>query len=379
MCIRDSFWLACEMFDDKRTAWMSVLLYGVSPFFILYAQEAREYALWAVLILVSNASLLMAIKKGTARSWALYSLITVVSLYTSFTTASVIITQLIYLVVRERLRPTEVAKKSFVALAVSAICFVPWVITLLDHWDAFQVSMKWSKIINIPNSALLRILGHNFSRTIVDFWVEIVDPMGWAVMLAACAVIAVASAHSARKHLLLALAIAVPIGMLLIPDLAFGGIRSISMRYLTPSWLAVLLALAHWMSTQRVAAVVVLAVCTISSATNAPKIAVWTKATSFHLPEVADIVNAASEPLVVGNMERHNPGNLMALSARLKPGTKMQFLDTKAEEHYVLPRQFGTVFLYSPIGDYRKAMEQREGVTSEILIEDHFLDLWRIQ
>lgn len=393
------FWLARELFDDARIAWTSTALFAVSPFFVLYAQEAREYALWTGLLVLSNASLLRAIRlseperapaRRVAAAWALYSLATVLSLYTSFTTASVIFAQLVFLAYRERLRPTRVAILAFLSLAVSAIAFLPWAVQLLRHYEAFEATMKWSRVIVIPRSALLRILGQNTSRTLVDLGHDVDSPLDWAVMLAGVALSAAALAAVARRgsrdaRALLLLLFTLPIAMLLVPDLLHGGIRSVSMRYLTPAWVALIVATGALLAVPRSTRVrlalqaLVLGIATASSAANAPRIAVWTKATSFSLPKVADAVNAAPRPLLVGNLERHNPGNLMALAVLLKPGTKMQFLDTAAEERYVLPREPGTVFLFTPITEYREAMEKREHVHSTLVVQDTFLDLWRVE
>jgi uncharacterized membrane protein len=63
LCLGGMYWLSRELFDSPRAAWMSVALLSLSPFFVLYAQEAREYALWTLLILLSNAGLLWAIRR----------------------------------------------------------------------------------------------------------------------------------------------------------------------------------------------------------------------------------------------------------------------------------------------------------------------------
>ncbi len=388
LCLPAIFWLAMELFESRRAAWMSVVFLSLSPFFVLYAQEAREYALWTLLALLSNACLLRAIRRteeGPGRAvleWGLYALITILSLYTSFSTVSMMVAQVVYLCLRER-RPTRVAVSSFLALAVASFAFLPWVVTLLEHYEAFQISMRWSREIVIPRAALLRILGHNTSRTIVDFFPEIVDGVGYLVMSLAVTLVVFSIVFLVRRARpwasgLVLVLIFVPIGMLLVPDLLYGGIRSISMRYLTPSWLGVVLALAFLFEERSWRALPVLAFSIASCAVNAETVAVWTKATSVLLPEVAATINSAPAPLLVGNLERHNPGNLMALSILLKPGTKMQFLPVKKEEHWVLPRQFGSVFLFSPIPDYRENMEVREHVRTRMLLADHFLELWQI-
>lgn len=386
------YWLALELFASKKAAWASVALYAVSPFFVLYAQEAREYALWIVLILLGNAALLRAVRlaedpaverRTLVLAWALYGLVTVISLYTSFTTASVIISQIAFLLLRERLRiTTRVARYSFFTLAGAAIAFLPWFLTLLAHYDAFQVSMRWSREIIIPRTALMRILGHNTSRVFLDFWPEIIDAVAFLSMLAAVALVLAALVILIRRapkysSLLLVCLIFIPIGMLLIPDLVSGGIRSISMRYLMPAWVGVVLVLGYFLAMPKYwpAGVFVFGLALASTVHNAPVVPVWTKATSVSLPKVAEAINAAPAALLVGNLERHNPGNLMALASLLKPGTKMQFIDVIMEEKYVLPRNHGTVFLFGSIGDYRHRMEARENVSSRLLVEDTFLDL----
>lgn len=392
-----AYWLSREAFRSTPAAWTTVAVVGFSPFFVLYAQEAREYALWIAFLLVSCASLLRAIRLSEhetradratlVKVWTIFSVSTALSLYTSFTSASVILAQLAFLALRER-GPTRVARHAFVAYAAAAIAFLPWAVNLLRRWGSFADSMRWAKEIVIPRTSLLRILGHNAMRSVADFGLEVDGPLGWIVMLATSALIAIALVSLVRATpervtrspiALIVLMIAIPIGMLLVPDLLFGGIRSVSTRYLTPAWVAIAIALGAFLAARPPLAAAVLAVAFASSALNVPKVAVWTKSTSILLPQVAEHVNAAPSALVAGSLERHNPGNMMALSILLKPGTKMQFLRAEKEERWALPRDQGTVFLLCPINVYREALARRENVTPKLLVEDTSLDLWKIE
>lgn len=382
------YWWAWELFRDRAVAGTSAALLSASPFFVLYAQEAREYALWALWTSLSSACLLMALRTQRRGAWALYSLLTVLSLYTSFSSASVILAHIGFLLWRERLRPTTpVAQASFVSMAAAALVFLPWGYNLYRQWDAFQITMRWSREIIIPQAALLRILGQNTSRTLVDFWPELTTPLSFVVMGLAVTLALVAWVHLLRRgppeKVLLLLMFVVPIGMLLGPDLLFGGIRSISMRYLTPAWLALLLVLGFLLSQPAPAwrglRVLVLMVAFASAALNAEQQVVWTKATSVLLPQVAERINAEPRALLVGNRERHSAGNLMALCRLLKPGTQLQWLDAPKEKAWVMPKDVGTIFLFNPIPDYRMAMEQREQVKTRLLLEDHFTQLWVIE
>lgn len=49
------YWLCRELFDSPRVAWIAISLLAVSPFHVLYAQEARPYSLWVLMTVISSA------------------------------------------------------------------------------------------------------------------------------------------------------------------------------------------------------------------------------------------------------------------------------------------------------------------------------------
>ena len=397
------YWLSMELFRSRRVAWTAAALVALSPFFVLYAQEAREYTLWGVWTLLSSAALLRALRRtedepgplwrlpsrGVAGAWGLYAGFTVLSLYTSFSTGAVIIAQMIYVALRGRLGRGSL--HCFCALAVAGILFMPWAVILLQHFDAFQASMAWSTTIVVPRSELLATLGLNLSRSLIDFWPEYVHPATGPVVALAVAGIVAAFVWVGRKtpwhsSVLLLLVFAVPIALLLVPDLLHGGIRSVSTRYLTPCLLMVLLAVAAAVGTPRarawlapVATTAVLLLALASCIHNARQETVWTKGVSANLPRVAELINPHPGALVVGNRERHHPGNLLSLSTILDPGIQMQFLAIDAEASYVLPRHFEDVVLFSPTLPFRERFERHENVRCHLLYEDLYMDLWKVE
>jgi uncharacterized membrane protein len=393
------FWLALELFGSRRVAWTAVVLLAVSPFFVLYAQEAREYTLWGVWTLWSCASLLWAIRVTESRwapavllagAWGLFAACTVLGLYTSFSTSAVIIAQLIYLAYRVRLRPTRVAGWSFAAMAVAGLLFLPWALILLGHFQAFQASMNWASEIQVPRGELLAILALNLSRAVLDISPGYDHAGSFVAVVVAVAVsgwglVAVIRGSPARSSALLVLLIVVPIGMLLGPDLLFGGIRSVSTRYLTPSLLAVVLCVAYLVARERAprwpwAAVVVVALGLASCTHNWRQDVVWTKSISYHLPQVAAAINESPAPLVIGNRERHHPGNLLALSNLLRDDASMQLLPVEQWDTCGLPRdRFPAIYLYSPTDPFRHDLESRESITTDLLYRDLYMELWKIE
>ena len=361
---------------------------------MLYSQEAREYALWAVWVACSCAALLRAIRRdaeGTGRSklaWVAFSLATVAGLYTSFSMVAVSLAQAVFVAIRERGRPTRIVLRTAVALAGAGLAFLPWITGFLEAFDRFQATMTWSERIEIPRLQLLQELGINVARTLVDFWPDPEGLLPGAVTACAAGLILLAIRRTARvpdTGLLPALVLVVPIASLLLPDLVFGGIRSISARYLTPAWVVSVAALAclpwigqarKWTGTLLVAA---LAVGIASNIAGAGRDVTWTKGISRGLPEVAERVNQAESPLVIGNEERYNPGNLLALAVLLKPDANMQLLKIAAEKDHVLPPHPGEVFLFTPTDPFRHALEVRESVGTRLVFRDLHLDLWRIE
>ncbi len=383
------FWLAWELFGDRRAAWISAVLVAVSPFFVLYAQEAREYAMWASCVLLATACLLRAIRRTvegvpTVGTWLGYSLSLVLALYTSFSSSSFILAHIVTVIWSQRGRVNRVSLCAAAAMAGAAACFLPWAIGLLRHWDSFQTSMAWSREIVIPRSALLRIFAFNFSRVIADFWAELDRPVAWVVMVGAATLGVGACWNTLRRcpgsaAVLVPLLVA-PLGLLLVPDLLQGGIRSVSSRYLTPSWIALELALAFALSRAgrgpAMAKGVVLALGLGSGLFQLGTKAPWTKGPSRSLPQVADWVNASPRPLLVGGVEGTAPGNLMALANLLRPGVQLQLLQVEQEAVWRPPDGFSDLFLFSPIPPYREALEERQGQRAELLVKDLYLELW---
>ena len=62
------YWLCLELFNSSRVGWMAMALIAVSPFHVIYAQEARMYSLWTVEILLLSVLLLRAMRLNTKAS-----------------------------------------------------------------------------------------------------------------------------------------------------------------------------------------------------------------------------------------------------------------------------------------------------------------------
>ena len=66
------YWLGRELFGSARTGQVAAALVALSPFHVQYAQQARPYALWALLVVLASALLLRALRLDRRRLWILY-------------------------------------------------------------------------------------------------------------------------------------------------------------------------------------------------------------------------------------------------------------------------------------------------------------------
>ncbi|MGB5771340.1 MAG: hypothetical protein WBM32_15950 [Crocosphaera sp.] len=180
----------------------------------------------------------------------------------------------------------------------------------------------------------------------------------------------------------------VQILFLLVPDIIFGGVRSLSPRYLIPFYIATDITVAYLLASQltipkifniriwSTITIIVFSMGIVSCAINWQKDTSYTKVISYSLPEVARIINKTNSPLLVGNDSSYNPGNIMALSYLLDPDVKLQLLSNT--ENYKLPREFQNIFLLSPSDELRETLEKAEGIKITWVFGDNHLWLWKV-
>jgi len=109
------YWLCLELFASPLVGLIAVALLAVSPLHILYAQEARQYSLWTVTVLLSSIALLRAIRLKTKVSWLIYALTLTASLYTFLLSFLVASGHGIYVLVSEKFKFSKTLISYFLA------------------------------------------------------------------------------------------------------------------------------------------------------------------------------------------------------------------------------------------------------------------------
>lgn len=124
------YWLCRELFEFSVTGWVAIALISVSPIHVLYAQEARQYSLWTVTILLSCAALCRAMGMKTPGNWGIYAVTVSLALYSHLLSFLVLIAQAIYVAAINSWRLTQQLKAYLFALTGGIVAFLPWFVLI---------------------------------------------------------------------------------------------------------------------------------------------------------------------------------------------------------------------------------------------------------
>ncbi len=139
-----AWWLALELFSDRLTAWTFAALVAVSPFHVVYAQQAREYSLWTLLTLLSSAALLHVLR--TRRRWAIvgYGISIGLGLWSFVFFLEICVTHILYLLVPRIGTKARTRLYLLIALACGLVSFVPWLRVLLRGIHTVASDTGWT-------------------------------------------------------------------------------------------------------------------------------------------------------------------------------------------------------------------------------------------
>jgi uncharacterized membrane protein len=257
------YWLALELFQSPLIAAISVWLYALSPFELIYAQQAREYSMWILLILLSSASLVCAARRPRLTSWLLYFLFTSTMLWTHLLSIWIVIAHSAFMAIHFRgSRKTIISFGSVVALSV--LLLGPWLIMVGTRQAELN---DFSGIGNkVAPSLYVETFLLNLSRTVLDTdlpsyehlpyfqWRLIVPIAATVLLIASCVWLFIRRATSELRTLLCLLSVCTMLPLVL-ADVVAGGRRALLPRYDSPTWISLDLILAfsivHALSTQR--------------------------------------------------------------------------------------------------------------------------------
>ncbi|HEY9620915.1 MAG TPA: glycosyltransferase family 39 protein [Crinalium sp.] len=388
------YWLCRELFRSHRVAQVGCLLLAVSPFQVLYAQEAREYALWTVTILLSSAVFLRAIRLQTRQSWLWYGATVALSLYSFTLSVLVILVHGVYLLgtgiywrntpsserlserSSERLtdraigfRLPAIWKNYWLAVGAGCLAFVPWAILIVLRFDQLRGNTRqlfdekeytslvydWffgiSSLFFDPNGAIFT--GKLTQHSLWDYVMRL--PV---IVLIVYSLYFLCKTTSKSIWLLPLSLIGVQVITMMIPDLLFKIQMSEVPRYLIPLYLGIHLAVSYMFASVifnhhrtlqtwwRLIFVVLISAGIFSCFVSSQATSWWNKGSSFYHPAIATIINQTERPLLISNSRGTNSGNLVSLSYLLNPTSRL-LLVTDAELP-AIPTGYSDIFVYNP-------------------------------
>ena len=354
------YWLCCELFASTATAWIAIALIALSPFYVLFAQEARLYSLWTVSIALSSAALLRA--RHQQRGWWLYALTLALSFYTFLFSGLVAIGHGIYVFALSGWRWSKTITAYLGATFLGLLLFSPWLVVILTH--SGQLSRNVAHLDqDQPNLSALWLL--NLSRIFFDFnhgasWI---NPLTYAAAaLGIYALYWLNRDRAKRVWLFIFALIGVTGTVLILADLVLGGQRSAVARYPIACYLGIQLAVARLFADQifekplrrkwAIAFAAVLLVGLLSCGVSSQMQLWWNKGLfkTRNNPEIAAVINQSPAPLVISDaaIER-----VLSLSYLLQPQTKFQLVTMKLPAAPPRDRQ---IFLYQPSLRLRRQM-----------------------
>lgn len=391
------YWLCWELFGSSVIGWIAIALVASSPVNLWLAQDAREYGLWMVMVVVSSAALLRALRLNTPYTWLLYAMATATGLYTYLLQGLVMLSHGIYVLTQQSGRFSQVTRAYLIASVLGLTAIIPWGIVVIQNFETVQHATNWLKM-TLPFSVVYQSWILNASRLLLDFDLKLESGWAYALTLAIVALEVYALywlCHytPARVYGFVLSLIGVMALYLLLPDLILGGIRSIVTRYLIPCYVGLQLAVAYLLATkmsglqaiQRQAwQWVTLGLVTIglvSCSANAWASTWWNREVSYGHAQMTQAINQTTCPLVIGDMFGMNVGNLISLSYTVHPNVQYFLLPevSKQPEPPKIPTGYSEVFFLNLPKEFLQKIEQVNQVNIVPVVPSGISSLWRVQ
>jgi uncharacterized membrane protein len=389
------WWLARELFASRLAAWGSTASVAASPFFALYAREAREYSLWALLTALGSAALVRAVRldappeagRGLSRwySWSLYALLTTLSLYTFPFALLVTASHGGYILLAAGHRRRSLAAWA-VAAGAASLLFSPWALQLGMQSQRSSWVMRWTEdskpfvrwlldgLINASHTFSALDDFAAFDEHSPSFLGSLPFALAVTLLTIVAAALALVSAYrrAPRGAWVLLVCLFGSVTLVLVSlDLVKGGMRAVSPRYHVPGYLAVCLMLGYGFAgasrlrttparSASLTALGALLACGVAAEVHYLRATTaWTKVFSFELPAMAIHLNEDLRPIVLAS-GRHpfadaNVFNLISLAHRVRP--TVSFLPiTLGEDGHAradagqlrIPEGYSSVYVFAP-------------------------------
>lgn len=345
-----AYWLCIELFNSSLVGLVAIALIAISPFHVLYAQEARQYSMWVVTTLLSSATLMWALRKDSKYIWFTYAIATSLSLYTFLLSILVAIAHGVYVLTSEGFRLSKNLVSYLIASIIAFLVVVPWI------WIVTNSIPQ----INRMTGGNKGLSGLGFYLTLVKEWIvnlnrifidlifdsgassNLLSPVTFLLLITVFLSVTVTiysiyfvfKKTNKRVWLFISSLILVNFVALILPDLLLGESRSMVSRYFIPVYLGVEISVAYavaeiirtfatksWKQRTKLFIVaIVFTLSVISCAINSQAKTSWIKGYGQLNHLVAQVVNQSERPLLISLAIS---SDIISLSYYLEPKVKI--------------------------------------------------------
>lgn len=379
----------------KLIGWTSMGLLAISPFFIAYAQEARPYSLWILLLLLVNGFLWQALQLNQSWLWWSYTICLILSLYTSLLTIMVVLghtLSIIWLYPQRR-------KTYLIATGLALLAFLPWILVVLSHWQTLQENTNWTQVA-MPVWALFSVWFYSLAVLFFDFPIAVGRPwligLQLIVAMATVSLIVYAIYYFSRKSpqakwgFLLMGACSTPIILLFI-DLIRNGQAAATPRYLMPTHLFVLIVVAYLLSNHlldfwhrwRIIIAILLSVTLFSSVIGIHHSSKYQKSRNLSNPKITNILNQESAPQLIAESDQIQ--DLISLSYNLNSDVNIYILPSLVSTNQWLKTIKQPTFIFNPSQSIKMSFKETKNINfkkvyepKQLISGELRLSLWKI-
>ncbi|MDJ0534724.1 MAG: glycosyltransferase family 39 protein [Xenococcaceae cyanobacterium MO_207.B15] len=383
------FWLCWELFNSINISLTAIVLTVVSPLHVIYAQEAREYSLWTVSILLCCAALVKAIKSNKRFWWVIYSLSLGLNFYTSLLSVLLALSQTIYIFLSTRFKITKTTINFLLSQLGAVLLFSPWLIIIYENYGVLKHKTSWTNISK-PFIELLFAWGLHLISIVWDFhpsinlFIALIAAPVFLLFIT-ITIISLYRYTNPKIYLLITCLIIVPALGLILPDLIEGGQKSVMTRYFIPSLLGIQVSIAYWLGTDKffsskirlsiLSLLIILGIvsCTISSQADTW----WNKVVGYHNPEIAKLINKYEKPLVISNNRDINTGSLISLSYLLEDKVRL-LLTTEDKIPLVEQNGFSEVLVWNLSDESLIQFQEKNNCSLSVVEGNYYPQLWLV-
>jgi uncharacterized membrane protein len=360
------FRLTRDLLPEMSAApWIAAMLASLSPLFILYSREARQYSLWTLLTVMCTIHFL-SLWQLRSQNWVLYGVLLSLGLYSHLMFFWIIPAHASIIFLDPAMKTLRI--RFIKSLFLAILSFTPWLCVLYRGVHELQKYTDWMRQ-PIELGTLATHWALNVNRLLFDL------PAYPSLALISVPLVVWGALWTlwrcnGKASLLLGLTLISGILPVVIPDLVQGGQRSQMARYMMPALLCLEICLAGLLAKllggnrkARILGYFLLILIFISSAafSNAffKQGAWWNKFSSYYNPQIAEHINRSPKPLIFSNNFTTNPGDMLSLSYLVKPQTP--FLLCMDDDIHDLPKGY-ELFVLSPDGQFSNMLTRRYAI-----------------